>query len=81
MLFVARDHEINSTFYTIQTQELLYAPKKNNIFLHTAASIRWSSPTQLLISRSEAYLWLSGREAEFSTVYGRMCENVSYLQL
>ena len=39
---------------------------------HTAASIRWSSPTQLLISRSEAYLWLSGREAEFSTVYGRM---------
>ena len=39
---------------------------------HTAASIRWSSPTQLLISRSEAYLWLSGREAEFSTVCGRM---------
>ena len=30
------------------------------------------SPTQLLISRSEAYLWLSGREAEFSTVCGRM---------
>ena len=39
---------------------------------HTAASIRWSSPTQLLISRSEAYLWLIEREAEFSTVYGRM---------
>ena len=45
-------------------------PKKNQ--KHTAASIRWSSPTQLLISRSEAYLWLIEREAEFSTVYGRM---------
>ena len=41
---------------------------------HTTASIRWSSPTQLLISRSEAYLWLSGREAEFSTVCGRVWE-------
>ena len=45
-------------------------PKKNQ--KHTAASIRWSSPTQLLTSRSEAYLWLIEREAEFSTVYGRM---------
>ncbi len=39
---------------------------------HTAARIRRSLPTRLLISRSEAYLWLSGREAEFSTVCGRI---------
>ena len=46
--------------------------KNQKIKKHTAARIRCLSPTQLLISRSEAYLWLSGREAEFSTVYGRM---------
>jgi hypothetical protein len=40
---------------------------------HTTAGIRWWSPTQLLISRSEAYVWQSGRDAQFSSVYGRMC--------
>ena len=40
-------------------------PKSTKIkFEHTAAGIRWSSPTQLLISRSEAYRWQSGRDAE-----------------
>ena len=43
---------------------------KNNE--HTTASIRWSSPTQLLISRFEACQWQSGRDAEYSSIYGRM---------
>ena len=39
---------------------------------HTATSIRWWSPTQLLIGRSEACLWQSGRDADYSSVCGRM---------
>jgi hypothetical protein len=31
---------------------------------HTTAGIRWWSPTQLLICRSEAYVWQSGRDAQ-----------------
>ena len=49
--------------------------KEKQKMKHTAATIRWPSPIQLLISRFEAYLWLSGREAEFSTICGRMCKN------
>ena len=40
---------------------------------HTTVGIRWWSPTQLLVYRSEAYIWQSGRDAQFSSVYGRMC--------
>ena len=40
---------------------------------HTTPGIRWSSPTQLLIWRSPAYLRGSRRDAEFSSGYGRMC--------
>jgi len=39
---------------------------------HTTVGIRWWSPTQLLIYRSEACVWQSGRDAQFSSVYGRM---------
>jgi hypothetical protein len=39
---------------------------------HTTAGIRWWSPTQLLICRSEAYVWQSGRDAQIPSVYGRM---------
>ncbi|KAK1447741.1 hypothetical protein CMEL01_09580 [Colletotrichum melonis] len=38
----------------------------------TTPGIRWSSPTQLLIRPSLAYLWESGRDPEFSNGYGRM---------
>ena len=50
---------------------------------HTAPGIRWWSPTQLLVWRSAAYLWESGRDPELSTVYGRMCHSllVSWLLL
>jgi hypothetical protein len=39
---------------------------------HTTPRIRWSSPTQLLVWPSLAYLWESGRDPEFSSGYGRM---------
>ncbi|CAL3965894.1 unnamed protein product [Diplocarpon coronariae] len=39
--------------------------------------IRWWSPTQLLICRSEACVWQSGRDAQFSSVYGRMWQRPS----
>ena len=39
---------------------------------HTTMGIRWWSPTQLLIHRSEAYVWQSGRDAQLSSVCGRM---------
>ncbi len=39
---------------------------------HTTVGIRWWSPTQLLIHRSTVYVWQSGRDAQFSVVYGRM---------
>ena len=38
---------------------------------HTTVGIRWWSPTQLLIYRSKACVWQSGRDAQFSLVYGR----------
>ena len=39
---------------------------------HTTVGIRWWSPTQLLVYRSEACVWQSGRDAQFSSVCGRM---------
>ena len=41
--------------------------------LHTTPGIRWWSPTQLLVWRSLAYLWESGRDPELSRGFGRMC--------
>jgi hypothetical protein len=40
---------------------------------HTAAGIPTWSPTVVLICRSTAYVWQSGRDAQFSADYGRMC--------
>ena len=45
-------------------------PKKNPPKKHTTVGIRWWSPTQLLIYRSKAYIWQSGRDAQFFLVYG-----------
>ena len=55
---------------------ILLGPKK-----HATAGIRWSSPTQLLIRRSVAYVWQSGRDAQFSTVYGRMYKRWSWKEI
>jgi hypothetical protein len=39
---------------------------------HTTGGIpRWS-PTLVLIARFSAYVWQSGRDAQFSLTYGRM---------
>jgi hypothetical protein len=46
--------------------------QKKKVKKHTTAGIRWWSPTQLLICRSEAYGRQSGRDAQFSSVCGRM---------
>ena len=51
---------------------LTYHQKRKREKIHTTAGIRWWSPTQLLICRSEACVWQSGRDAQFSSVYGRM---------
>ena len=40
--------------------------KKKKEKKHTTAGIRWWSPTQLLISRSQACVWQSGRDAQYS---------------
>ena len=45
---------------------------------HTTVGIRWWSPTQLLVYRSEACVWQSGRDAQFSSVCGRMCLDRRY---
>ncbi|KAH7268292.1 hypothetical protein B0J15DRAFT_230198 [Fusarium solani] len=48
---------------------------------HTTAGIRWSSPTQLLIRPSPAYLWESGRDPEFSGGYGRMWKRAALYRI
>jgi hypothetical protein len=47
--------------------------KKDNNAKHTAAGIPTWSPTVVLICRSTAYVWQSGRDAQFSADCGRMC--------
>ena len=46
---------------------------KNKSQKHTTGGIpRWS-PTLVLVARFSAYVWQSGRDAQFSLTYGRMC--------
>jgi hypothetical protein len=40
---------------------------------HTAVRIPAWSPTAVLIHQYRAYVWQSGRDAQFSRSYGRMC--------
>jgi hypothetical protein len=47
--------------------------KKSERTKHTAAGIPTWSPTVVLICRSTAYVWQSGRDAQFSADCGRMC--------
>ena len=48
---------------------------------HTTIGIRWWSPTQLLIDRSTAYVWQSGRDAQLFVVCGRMCKDRSLFRI
>jgi hypothetical protein len=56
----------------IQVRKKLYREQKENT-KHTAAGIPTWSPTVVLICRSTAYVWQSGRDAQFSADCGRMC--------
>jgi hypothetical protein len=48
---------------------------------HTTGGIpRWS-PTLVLVARFSAYVWQSGRDAQFSLTYGRMCLLLGYWML
>jgi hypothetical protein len=49
------------------------SPIAENWQKHTTGGIpRWS-PTLVLVARFSAYVWQSGRDAQFSLTYGRMC--------
>ena len=51
----------------------MYCAKKQK---HTTGGIpRWS-PTLVLVARFSAYVWQSGRDAQFSLTYGRMCKHI-----
>jgi hypothetical protein len=50
-----------------------FPPMSKKITKHTAAGIPTWSPTVVLICRSTAYVWQSGRDAQFSADCGRMC--------
>ncbi|KAJ8059873.1 hypothetical protein OCU04_011502 [Sclerotinia nivalis] len=74
LVFLAFNPTQSHPTYTKSTKHsFLLPPKKiTKEKKHTTVGIRWWSPTQLLIYRSEACVWQSGRDAQFSSVYGRM---------
>ena len=47
----------------------LHVTKKQK---HTTGGIPGWSPTLVLVARFSAYVWQSGRDAQFSLTYGRM---------
>jgi hypothetical protein len=54
------------------SQEKRGATLKAKMQKHTTGGIpRWS-PTLVLVARFSAYVWQSGRDAQFSLTYGRM---------
>ena len=64
------------TLHLKSTTMILIRPEsanKKRKIKHTTVGIRWWSPTQLLIYRFEAYVWQSERDAQFSSICGRMC--------
>jgi hypothetical protein len=70
-----------SMFSRSETLNLTLGKKK-----HTTGGIpRWS-PTLVLVARFSAYVWQSGRDAQFSLTYGRMyqidgeCDYVTILR-
>jgi hypothetical protein len=56
----------------LESDSLHHATKKQKKHGHTTGGIpRWS-PTLVLVARFSAYVWQSGRDAQFSLTYGRM---------
>jgi hypothetical protein len=64
--------DIQNKINRLVTKENDTCWKKTNA-KHTAAGIPTWSPTVVLICRSTAYVWQSGRDAQFSADCGRMC--------
>lgn len=73
---------LSSSFYILFDQtwsDIIHTGSGKKIHLYetrakgkrTAAGIPTWSPTVVLISRSTAYVWQSGRDAQFSAAYGR----------
>ena len=61
------------TEFVNQKGEDVAASKNSKRQKHTTGGIpRWS-PTLVLVARFSAYVWQSGRDAQFSLTYGRMC--------
>jgi hypothetical protein len=57
-------------------QQQVWATKRQK---HTTGGIpRWS-PTLVLVARFSAYVWQSGRDAQFSLTYGRMYRDFQYV--
>ena len=55
-----------------KTKQLCVWESGKKIAKHTTGGIpRWS-PTLVLVARFSAYVWQSGRDAQFSLTYGRM---------
>jgi hypothetical protein len=50
---------------------IVYATLRNEQKHTTGGIARWS-PTLVLVARFSAYVWQSGRDAQFSLTYGRM---------
>jgi hypothetical protein len=63
----------NDSTFSIENRGRVYhghQPAKRQ--RHTTGGIpRWS-PTLVLVARFSAYVWQSGRDAQFSLTYGRM---------
>jgi hypothetical protein len=56
-----------------QTRKVVSVETAGKKQKHTTGGIpRWS-PTLVLVARFSAYVWQSGRDAQFSLTYGRMC--------
>jgi hypothetical protein len=59
--------------YRAERERLFVYRKAAKMQKHTTGGIpRWS-PTLVLVARFSAYVWQSGRDAQFSLTYGRMC--------
>ena len=57
---------------TLGRHEYVLSMRETKRTKHTAAGIPTWSPTVVLICRSTAYVWQSGRDAQFSADCGRM---------
>jgi hypothetical protein len=66
-------HRENIRTGCMTLEESSYHPNQKEIQKHTIGGIpRWS-PTLVLVARFSAYVRQSGRDAQFSLTYGRMC--------